>query len=215
MASSNNRDNKNRKYLMLDSRGDAIARGLLERVTDGELWRLRVTEGSADEVMGHNNISLVGDTENSPALEGRIVRREGDVVFVEPVRQLEESVRQNLRIPVRFVTYLYAVSGDWKGRVPIVTNDLSCGGLAFFCPRKLEVGEIVQVVITVTSQPLVLTMRVLHTRPGHTEGDFYAGAFVDLVREEESMVREAVFSIQLQKNGAACGGGRCRCCWRL
>lgn len=200
MASSNKRDNKNRKYLMLDSRGDAIARGVLERVTDGELWRLRVTEGSADEVMGHNNISLVGDAENSPAMEGRIVRREGDVVFVEPVRQLEQSVRQNLRIPVRFVTYLYSVSGNWKGRVPIVTNDLSCGGLAFFCPRKLEVGEIVQVVITVTSQPLVLTMRVLHTRPGHNEGDFYAGAFVDLVREEESMVREAVFSIQLQKN---------------
>ena len=201
MASNKDqKDNKNRKYLMLDSRGDAIARGILERVTDGELWRLRVTEGTADEVMGHNNISLVGDAENSPALEGRIVQREGDVVFVEPVRQLEESVRQNLRIPVRFVTYLYAVSGSWKGRVPIVTNDLSCGGLAFFCPRKLEVGEIVEVVITVTSQPLVLTMRILHTRPGHTEGDFYAGAFVDLVREEESMVREAVFSIQLQKN---------------
>ena len=201
MASSKDqKDNKNRKYLMLDSRGDAIARGILERITDGELWRLRVTEGTADEVMGHNNISLVGDAENSPALEGRIVQREGDVVFVEPVRRLEESVRQNLRIPVRFVTYLYAVSGGWKGRVPIVTNDLSCGGLAFFCPRKLEVGEIVQVVITVTSQPLVLTMRVLHTRPGHNEGDFYAGAFVDLVREEESMVREAVFSIQLQKN---------------
>ena len=199
MASSKDqKDNKNRKYLMLDSRGDAIARGILERITDGELWRLRVTEGTADEVMGHNNISLVGDAENSPALEGRIVQREGDVVFVEPVRRLEESVRQNLRIPVRFVTYLYAVSGGWKGRVPIVTNDLSCGGLAFFCPRKLEVGEIVEVVITVTSQPLVLTMRILHTRPGHTEGDFYAGAFVDLVREEESMVREAVFSIQLQ-----------------
>lgn len=188
------------KYLMLDSRGNAIARGVLERVTDAELWRIRITEGSADEVMGHNNISLVGGPENAPPLEGQIVQREGDVVFIEPVRQLEESVRQNLRIPVRFVSYLYSVSGSWKGRIPIVSNDLSCGGLAFFCPRPLEVGEIVQVVIPVTSQPLVLTMRILHTRPGHTEGDFYAGAFVDLVREEESMVREAVFSIQLQKN---------------
>ena len=80
MASNKDqKDNKNRKYLMLDSRGDAIARGILERVTDGELWRLRVTEGTADEVMGHNNISLVGDAENSPALEGRIVRREGEI----------------------------------------------------------------------------------------------------------------------------------------
>ena len=204
MASSKDqKDNKNRKYLMLDSRGDAIARGILERITDGELWRLRVTEGTADEVMGHNNISLVGDAENSPALEGRIVQREGDVVFVEPVRRLEESVRQNLRIPVRFVTYLYAVSGGWKGRVPIVTNDLSCGGLAFFCPRKLEVGEIVQVVIPVTSQPLLLSLRVLRQRPSAEPVPLYAGTFNDLIHDEEKMVREAVFSIQLRRSAAS------------
>lgn len=119
-------------------------------------------------------------------------------VYLEPVRRLGEDVRKNLRIPVRFVSYLYPVSGRWKGRVPIVSKDLSCGGLAFYAPRSLEVGEMVQVVVPVTSRPLVLPMRILRSERA-SDGEYvYAGCFVGMVREEESMVREAVFSIQLK-----------------
>lgn len=185
------------KYLILDSRGKAVARGVSEQAPTEKLWRLRIDGGEIDSVMSHTNVTLVGDSEAVPALEGQILRREGNVIFVEPVRPLEETVRQNLRIPVRFVSYLYPVSGQWKGRVPIVSFDLSCGGLAFFCPRQLEVQEITEVVIPVTAQPLVLPMRILRSQPTEEEGFFYAGRFINLVREEESMIREAVFGLQL------------------
>ena len=56
----------------------------------------------------------------------------------------------------------------------------------------------VQVVVPVTSQPLVLPMRILRSERA-SDGEYvYAGCFVGMVREEESMVREAVFSIQLK-----------------
>ena len=79
-------------------------------------------------------------------------------------------------------------------------QDLSCGGLAFFCPRPLEVGERVQVVVPVTAQPLLLDMEILRCSTGPGEECLYAAKFVSLLREEESMVREAVFSLQLRKN---------------
>lgn len=188
------------KYLILDSRGNAVARGISEQAPTEKLWRLRIDDGEIDSVMNHTNITLVGDSEAVPALEGKIVQQEENVILVEPVRRLEESVRQNLRIPVRFASYLYPVSGQWKGRVPIVSFDLSCGGLAFFCPRQLEVGEITEVVIPVTSQPLVLPMRILRLKSSQEEGFFFAGRFINLVREEENMVREAVFSLQLHSS---------------
>ena len=56
-----------------------------------------------------------------------------------------------------------------------------------------------EVVIPVTSQPLVLRMKILRQRSSSRKEPLYAAQFVDLLREEESMVREAVFSIQLQK----------------
>lgn len=188
------------KYLILDSHGNAVARGTSEHDPVGNVWKLHIEDGNVQRVMSHACISLVGDSEAVPALEGKVLRWEGDTVFLEPIRPLGEAVRKNLRIPVRFVSYLYPVSGNWRGRVPIVSRDLSCGGVAFFCPRPLEIGETAQVVIPVTAQPLVLTLRILRiqsTREGET---FYAARFIDLLREEESMVREAVFNLQLKNS---------------
>ena len=188
------------KYLILDSRGNAVARGVSDHPPVGSPWRLKIDDGDIERVMRHTYVNLVGNSDQAPAMEGKIIRQQGNWVYLEPVRQLDESVRQNLRMPVRFTSFLYPVSGQWKGRAQIVSRDLSCGGLAFDCPLQLEVGEVVQVVIPVTSQPLLLTLSILRAGPPTEERTFYAGRFMDLVREEESMVREAVFNLQLQKN---------------
>lgn len=188
------------KYLILDSRGNAVAHGTSQENPTGKTWCLQVEDGDIDRVMSHTYVSLVGNAENVPGLEGRIVRRDGNRIYLEPIRSLDEDVRRNLRIPVRFVSYLYPVSGSWKGRVPIVSKDLSCGGLAFYCPRMLETGETVQVVIPVTTQPLVLPLQILRSQSCPDGETFYAGRFVGLVREEENMVREAVFGLQLHNN---------------
>lgn len=188
------------KYLILDSRGNAVAHGTSEYSPQGHQWQMVIDDGDLEEVAKHTYISLVGNSDAVPAMEGKIVRRQGNVVVLEPVRPLGQALRKNLRIPVRFVSYIYPRSGSWKGRVPIVSNDLSCGGLAFFCPRPLEVGERVQVVVPVTAQPLLLDMEILRCSTGPEEECLYAAKFVSLLREEESMVREAVFSLQLRKN---------------
>ncbi|WP_294551541.1 PilZ domain-containing protein [uncultured Pseudoflavonifractor sp.] len=188
------------KYLILDSRGNAVAHGTTEYTPRGTEWRMNIDDGDVDEVTKHTFFSLVGDSDAVPALEGKLVRREGNVLVLEPVRPLEQSVRKNLRIPVRFVSYIYPRSGSWRGRVPIVSYDLSCGGIAFFCPRPLENGEVVQIVIPVTTQPLLVDMRILRRRTSKEGESLYAAEFISLLREEESMIREAVFSLQLQKN---------------
>ena len=53
-------------------------------------------------------------------------------------------------------------------------------------------------VIPVTNQPLLLDMEILHWRAGVEGAPLYSARFPSLLREEENMVREAVFSLQLQ-----------------
>ena len=187
------------KYLILDSRGNAVAHATTEHIPQGSEWYMTVDDGDVDEVTKHTYFSLVGDSDAAPALEGRLLRRKGNVIVLEPVRPLEQSLRKNLRIPVRFSSYIYPRTGKWRGRVPIVSYDLSCGGIAFFCPRPLENGEQVQIVIPVTTQPLLVDMKILCRRSSEQEEPLYAAEFISLLREEEKMIREAVFSLQLQK----------------
>ena len=90
---------------------------------------------------------------------------------------------------------VYPTAGDWRGRVPALSNDLSCGGVSFFCARRFQRGDLVQIVIPITSQPLVLTAKVLRERPSGEPVPLFAAEFVELLHEEEMMVREAVFSL--------------------
>lgn len=186
------------QYLILDSKGNAVAHGRSEYNPRDAKWRMVVDDGDLEEIAKHTNLRLVGNSDAVPALEAKIIQRQGNTIVLEPLRHLEASLRDNLRIPVRFVSYIYPTSEAWRGRLPIVSKDLSCGGLAFYCPCSLEVGEQVQVVIPVTSQPLLLTLGILRRLSSLEEDPVYAARFLSLLHEEESMVREAVFSLQLQ-----------------
>lgn len=191
------------KYLIIDSRGEPVAHAVSRDGPDRPVWQLEIDGGDLQRVLEHEYISLVSTSEKIPAMEGRIVGRRDNMISVVSVRRLEEQVRANLRMPVRFDSFVYPVSGQWKGRAPIISNDLSCGGISFFCARPLEVGEVVEVVIPVTSQPLLLEGEVLRQRPSATPIPLYAVRFLDMLREEEAMVREAVFSLQLSHSPAS------------
>ena len=191
------------KYLIIDSRGAPVAHAVSRDTLDRAVWQLEIDDGDLQRVLEHEYISLVSMSEKIPAMEGRIVGRRGNVISVESVRQLGEQVRANLRMPVRFNSFIYPVTGQWKGRATILSNDLSCGGISFFCARPLEVGEVVELVIPVTSQPLLLRGEILRRRPSATPIPLYASRFLEMLREEESMVREAVFSLQLSRSPAS------------
>lgn len=188
------------KYLILDSTGNAIAHGVSDYRPQGGEWHMVIDDGDMDEIARHTFLCLVGNSDAVPAMEARIIRREGNTVVLEPVRSLNQSVRKNLRIRTDFTSYIYPRSGHWKGREPIESQDLSCGGLAFLCARELEVGEMVQAVVPITTQPLLMDMEILRRSRERDGRYWYAAKFLDMIREEESMVREAVFSQQLRKN---------------
>ena len=186
------------KYLVLDSLGRPVARCMSPEGLDAPVWRLEASDEDLERILSHKNVTLVGTAEKWAAAEGRIVRHEGNQVWVEPIRELDGAVRENLRMPVQFQSFLYPVSGKWKGRRLVLSRDLSCGGVAFYCAQNLEEGEIAQIVVPVTAQPLLLDLKVLHRRPSTEPVPLYAAEFVDLLREEESMIREAVFNLQLR-----------------
>lgn len=185
-------------YLLLDSQGGALARGILESPPDLPTMQVRVIGDKIEEVMAHEDLRLIAIAEGAPNLLGRIVRRRGDVIVLEKLMLLGAEVRQNLRVPLRFDSYIYPLSGAWKGRRPVELNDLSCGGTSFFCGEELHEGEIMEVVVPTTEAPLVLKCKVLRQRPSGEDDPMYAAAFVEMSDDEERLVREAVFSIQLR-----------------
>lgn len=118
-------------YLLLDSRNAPLARGLLESPPESPTWQVRVLDDKISAVMEHEEIQLVSMASSGTALLGRILRSRNDFVVLEKLQRLDSDMRQNLRMPTHFHSFLYPLTGSWRGRREIEANDLSCGGLAF------------------------------------------------------------------------------------
>lgn len=186
------------KCLLLDSKYAPLARGLLESPPDAQNLQIRILDDKADEVFLHEVIQVVSMKADEPARLGRIIRRRDDTMVLEPLRALGAEVRQNLRIPVRFDSFVYPITGDWKGRIPVISRDLSCGGISFYSAFDFAKGEQLEIIVPITSNPLILKCEILNLRPSGSAMRLYAAKFVDMIDDEETLVREAAFSVQLQ-----------------
>ncbi len=188
-----------RLYLILDSQGNPLANAVLESPLNSEVLQIRVLNDKVEAVAAHRELQLIGVDDGSPNRVGVIVRQRDDQLVIQPTAALGPAARENLRIVTDFESVMYPVSGWWKGQRALKAKDLSCGGIAFYSSIPLEDREIVEIVLPVTDSPLVIKTQVL--RPLEDESSqlpLYAAKFVDLIHDEEALIRKAVFSIQIR-----------------
>ena len=187
-----------RLYLILDSKGTPLANAVLESPPNSEVLQIRILGGKEEAVAAHREIQLIGMDDSTPNRVGVIIRQRDDKMVIQPTAALGPAARENLRILTDFESVMYPVTGRWKGQRTFKAKDLSCGGIAFWSGIPLEEREIVEMVLPVTDSPLVVKTQVFRRlEDDSTELPLYASKFVDLIQDEESLIRKAVFSIQI------------------
>lgn len=187
-----------RLYLILDSQSTPLANAVLESPPNSEVLQIRILGGKEEAVAAHREIQLIGMDDSTPNRVGVIIRQKDDKLVIQPTAALGPNARENLRILTDFESVMYPVTGRWKGQRTYKAKDLSCGGLAFWTDRPLEEREIVELVLPVTDSPLLVKAQMLRRlQDDTTEQPLYATKFVDLIQDEEALIRKAVFSIQI------------------
>lgn len=195
-------NNQCHQYIIADSQNQPLAQGLLVSAPGDPVWLVRVAEEDLCWLRDLEFVQLISSNKSLPPMSGQILsHEESNVLRIQPVSQLDERARVNLRVPVRFRSYVYPISGSWQGRRTFTCFDLSCGGIAFFCKPALDVGETAEVVIPITAQPLLLQIQVLRIRPSDGPAPLIAARFLNMIHDQEVLVREAVFSQQIQNRG--------------
>lgn len=193
----------NRTYLILDTQNHALANGELVTAPGASPMRLNILNRKVDAVMEHEVVTLFSASSEELPIQCRILRQRGDAVLLEKIATLDPEVRRNLRVPVKFDTFLYALpESGWRGRREACSIDLSCGGIAFYADCLLELHEQAEIVIVPTEEPVILRCEVLRRQELQNGRFLYATKFVDMCEDEEVAVREAVFSLQLQSRDA-------------
>lgn len=191
----------NNLFVLLDTQDHVLAHGELIGKADGANIQVRVPEEQIGQVLEHEIIQILSIANTVPPLLGKITAHRRDMVVLDKIKTLAGDIRQNLRIPVKFDSFIYPLTGRWKGRRAITSKDLSCGGVAFFCTEPLETGEEVEVVIPITSSPLILHCKILRNWAAtETEPPLYASKFLNMCNDEEMIVQTTVFSVQIDNH---------------
>ena len=188
------------RYLILDTEHNPVAQADLISKRGEEPLHLEVLADRVDRVEALGNICLIGMGDDDPAMMGDVIRSRGDRIVVQPTQRLGPEARQNLRVPIVFTSVMYPVKGgNWRGQKHFTGLDLSGGGIAFCTDVSLESGDVVEMVLPMTDNPLIVKTQILRPLP-QREGETkpkYAAKFVDLVEDEDFAIRKSVFSIQI------------------
>jgi len=185
-------------YLLLNEFDVPIARGRLLNSPDAPQLQVKLVEGQIETIEELTTLKLVGLTMDQPTLMGKILRCSSDSFILGEIAT-GISIRETLRVPVNFETLIYPVSVKWRGRRKVQFLDLSGGGIAFFCDEEMERGELIEVVIPITPEPLVLKAQILRVKEKENR-TIYAAKFVDMCYDEEKLICEAVFAVQLRQH---------------
>ncbi len=183
-------------YMLMDSSSHMLARGIrLPSPGQQLVLFIRLTEGDLQQVVAAGIVQAVPLDKSQPSQMTRVIDSRANAVALAPMRAQGATLRRNFRVPVTFESFVYPPTG---GRGSMRSIDLSSGGLAFRSPWTFAVGDQFEVVIPITSDgPLLLRAELLrvHLEPGAQ--NFYACKFLDLIDDEEAMLRETVFAIQI------------------
>lgn len=182
--------------LLLSKDSMLLAKGELKSAADDPSIEVKILSGDIEKIETMEIVQVIPSDKTMRAQMGKYLSRRGDLVVLEPMRGFGAALRENFRVPVDFESFMYPQEG---GRAVFHALDLSCGGLAMYSDRALAVGEVCEVVIPITAEgPLILDCEILRATPFEGRTQKYAGRFVDLIHDQESALREAVFQIQVQ-----------------
>lgn len=182
-------------YSLMDSNSRLLARGTHHEFESQYLF-FTLFEGDLIDIEQANIIQVVPQDQSLPPQMTRYAGFRNGIVALEPMRQAGAAVRKNFRVPVSFNSFVYPASAP---RSTMRSVDLSCGGIAFHSPHVFAPKEVFEVVVPLVSEePLLLRAEALRARADPERGNFYACSFVDLIDDEETLLREAVFAIQIK-----------------
>ena len=150
------------KFVFLDDNHQTLASAvLLGQQGQNKTFLLTYAPNCDLQKLTSLNVMSVNSTEFM-AWHGRVQQIRGDKVDFIAEERIDSRLRRKLRIQMPFRTYLYPMHGH-STRLPIISKDISCGGMAFYCASPLKDGTKYDLPLPCTEPPIIVRLEVMRT----------------------------------------------------
>ncbi|MFI3249629.1 MAG: hypothetical protein R3Y07_01535 [Eubacteriales bacterium] len=191
------------QFLILDLDQSTLTTGTLRSPPRGGIFDLEIPEEDSVLLEDAGQLQFIGFTPNTPSFLGEIVRMRTSSISVRNIQRLGHLPEETLQVNHPFESFVYPVTGSWKGRCPISVSTLGCGGINFTSVHILEAREMLEVVVPIKGgDSLLVKGKIVYptTADTHEESPpyLYKLKFITGVESMETLIRQEVLYRQLK-----------------
>lgn len=192
------------KYAILSESGDMVLCEAVLMERHGNQITLKVI----DDVRALNGLNLVKFHKMQSYAEiyqGQIQDIKGNIVSLGDVFNISAQMRKEIKVKIHMETDLIKTFPEEEQKIPftipIVVNDISCGGMGFVSKSDLTKEGTYEVVIPITTDPIILDVGIVRKEFQPDKNLYvYGSKFIDFNIVCERLLREAIFRLQMRRH---------------
>ena len=192
------------KYAVLSENSDMVLCEAILMEQHGSKMTLKIVD-DVNVLRGLKSVKFHKMQSYAEIYQGEIAEIKGDTIFFTDVVNISAQMRTEIKIKIRVDTNLIKLFPPEEQKipvaVPIVTNDISCGGIGFVSKADFDKEGTYEVVVPITSPPTVIDLTIMRKEFQPEKKQYvYGSKFTDLDIVEERMLRKAIFKIQMRRH---------------
>ena len=192
------------KYAVLSENSDMVLCEAILIDQHGSKMTLKIVD-DVNVLRGLKSVKFHKMQSYAEVYQGEIAEIKGDNVLFNEVVNISAQMRTEIEIKIRVDTNLIKLFPPEEQKVPvavpIVTNDISCGGIGFVSKADFDKEGTYEVVIPITSPPTVIDLAIMRKEFQPEQNQYvYGSKFLDLDIVEERMLRKAIFKVQMRRH---------------
>ena len=140
------------------------------------------------------------ENEYEKVFDGEIISIEKGKIRLDDIRDLSSaSPRKDVRVNVNINSCILYDSDDGYFSLSIRIRNISAGGMYFVCRSDLNMDKTYETIVDWIETPIIVRLKLLRKNLDKNNAFVYGCRFVDLLEEEERLLRAGVFYIQTKK----------------
>lgn len=191
------------KYYLMTEKNRVITEAYLVFQNDAGLVFRLLSKEMVGRIAEMKRIRYQKDETYAESFEADIYDMKLDKIYVDNIENVSATLRSELKVKVKFNTTISGIGPAKKDdeevvNLEVAAKDISCGGFCFFCEKALDTSILYETIVPLWDEPMIVNFKILRkVEMPESHGFSYGCKFENLNYQEERVLREAIFRLQM------------------
>lgn len=191
------------KCILLDDKNVVIDNADLSFYNSKKVVLIPFRKETINRYKKNQKIRFQFEKKHDAIYEGEITQTDDLRMCLKNINIIDFGENGDLRVDVRIDVNMNSTisyeNDEGYFKFDIDVKNISSGGMCFCCNEELPMNITYEIVTDWTEPPLVVKVKLLRKKLVKQTGNSYGCKFIDLLPEEESILRAGVYYIQAIK----------------